>query len=66
MGATPMTPEDHKQILWSGLPTVVMLVVVTLLDHLSWWVPVAGLVLVYPLGLGFFWLRRARGRGRAG
>ena len=61
-----MSPEDHKQILWSGLPTVVMLVAVTLLDGLSWWVPVAGLVLVYPLGVGLFWLRRALGRRRAG
>jgi len=61
-----MSPEEHKQILWNGLPTVVMLVVVTLLDDLSWWVPVIGLVLVYPLGLGFFRLRRVLGRRRGG
>jgi len=49
-----MSPEEHKHILRTGLATVVGLVVITLLDNLSWWVPVIGLVLVYPLGLGFF------------
>jgi len=40
-----MSPEEHKHILRTGLATVVGLVVITLLDNLSWWVPVIGLVL---------------------
>ncbi len=59
-----MPPEEHKRILWNSLTSVVVLLAVTLLDHLSWWVPIAGLV-TYPLGLGLFWVRRARSRSRA-
>ncbi len=60
-----MSPEEHKQVLWTSLAVFAAWVGGVLLEHYPWWTCVLGL-LSYPVGLGFFWLRRALGRRRAG